>query len=211
MDASEIGVGAVLSQCTSSDNKIHLSTFFSCRLSPTKSNYDIGERELMDIKLALEEWSHWLEGAEHPVLVWTEHKNLSYLQVAKHLNPRQSHWALFFSCFNFSISNRPGSKNIKPDALSRLHSPDESVKESSPILPPTCSTVTITWKIEDVINQALRSKPGPKTSPPNHTYAYASIRAGVIHWFHSAKFSAHPRTSRTTALINHHFWWPSIH
>lgn len=52
-----------LSSVQSSDNKIHLSAFFSCRLSPTKSNYDIGNRELMDIKLTLEEWRHWLEGA----------------------------------------------------------------------------------------------------------------------------------------------------
>ncbi|XP_023191570.1 uncharacterized protein LOC111608961 [Xiphophorus maculatus] len=73
-------------------------------------------------------------------------------------------------------ADRPGSKNIKPDALSRLHSPAESVKESSPILPPTCSTATITWKIEDVINQALRSKPGPKTSPPNHTFLKVDIQ-----------------------------------
>uniref|UniRef100_A0A3B3YQE9 Reverse transcriptase RNase H-like domain-containing protein n=1 Tax=Poecilia mexicana TaxID=48701 RepID=A0A3B3YQE9_9TELE len=94
-------------------------------------------RFLLAIKLVLEEWRHWLEGAEHPVVVWTDHKNLAYLQSARRLNPRQSRWSLFFSRFNLSISFRPGSKNIKPDALSRLYSPDDSEKLPAPILPPS--------------------------------------------------------------------------
>ncbi|XP_043977886.1 uncharacterized protein LOC122833953 [Gambusia affinis] len=31
------------------------------RLSPSERNYDVGDRELLAIKLALEEWRHWLE------------------------------------------------------------------------------------------------------------------------------------------------------
>lgn len=37
--------------------------FFSCGLSPTEGNYDIGDQEV--IKLALEEWRHWLEEANY--------------------------------------------------------------------------------------------------------------------------------------------------
>ncbi|KAL0161196.1 hypothetical protein M9458_044921, partial [Cirrhinus mrigala] len=37
---------------------------------------------------ALEEWQHWLEGAQHPFEVVTDHKNLQYLREAKRLNPR---------------------------------------------------------------------------------------------------------------------------
>lgn len=29
-------------------------------------NYDIGNRKLLAVKLTLEEWRHWLEGATHP-------------------------------------------------------------------------------------------------------------------------------------------------
>lgn len=42
----------------------------------SKRNYDIGNRELLAMKLALEEWHHWLEGAKLPFLVWTDHTNL---------------------------------------------------------------------------------------------------------------------------------------
>ncbi len=63
VDASEVGVGAVLSQRSSSDGKMHPCTYFSHRLSPAERNYDIGNRELLAVKLALEEWRHWLEGS----------------------------------------------------------------------------------------------------------------------------------------------------
>lgn len=62
-----------------------------------------------------------LEGASHPILIFTDHKNLEYLRTAKRLRPRQERWALFFSCFIFHITyHHPGSKNGKPDALSRM-------------------------------------------------------------------------------------------
>lgn len=86
VDASDVGVGAVLSQRSKSDNKIHPCAFFSRQLTPTQRNYDIGNRELLAVKMALEEWRHWLEGAKHPLLIWMDHKNLTYVQEAKRLN-----------------------------------------------------------------------------------------------------------------------------
>ncbi len=68
VDASEVGVGAVLSQRATSDDKVHPCAFFSHRLSPVERNYDIGNRELLAVKLALEEWRHWLEGSGVPFL-----------------------------------------------------------------------------------------------------------------------------------------------
>lgn len=123
VDASDSGVGAVLSQ--QREGELHPCAFFSRCLSPAERNYDVGDRELLAIKLALEEWRHWLEGAAQPFVVWTDHKNLAYLQTAKRLNTQQARWALFFTCFRFSISYRPGSRNVKPDALSQQYSSSE--------------------------------------------------------------------------------------
>ena len=78
----------------------------------------MGNKKLLAVKLALEEWRYLLEGSEHPFQVWTDHKNLTYIQQAKRLNPRQAHWALFFNRSDFNLSYCPGSKNLKPDALS---------------------------------------------------------------------------------------------
>lgn len=69
---------------------LHPCAFFSKKLSPAEQNYDIGNRELLAIKLALEEWRHWLEGVDHPFEVITDRKNLQYLREVKRLNPRQA-------------------------------------------------------------------------------------------------------------------------
>jgi hypothetical protein len=101
VDASEVGVGTVLSQRVGTPPKLLPCGFFSKKLSPAERNYDIGNRELLAIKLAIEEWCHLLEGAHHPFLVLTAHCNLEYLS-AKRLNPRQARWALIFN-FTYCI------------------------------------------------------------------------------------------------------------
>ena len=95
VDASDVGVGAVLSQRSAKDNKLHPCAFLSRKLSASERNYDVGNRELLAIKVALEEWRHWLEGAEQPFLIWMDHKNLEYLRTAKRLNSRQARWLSF--------------------------------------------------------------------------------------------------------------------
>ncbi len=129
VDASTTRVGAVLSQQQGNQARLHPCAFFSWKLSPAKVNYDIGNRELLAIKLALEEWRHWLKGAAHPFIVLTDHKNLQYLHDAKRLNPIQARWALFFTRFNFTISYQPGPKNVKADALSRIYCSSERLEE----------------------------------------------------------------------------------
>lgn len=117
---------------------------FSRRLSPADLNYDIGNRELLAVKLALEEWRHWLEGAKTPFLVWTDHKNLEYIRTAKRLDSRQARWSLFFTRFHSSLSYRPGSHNVKPDALSRQFLREDKPAESPSILPPSCLVASLT-------------------------------------------------------------------
>ncbi|KAI2644120.1 Transposon Tf2-8 polyprotein [Labeo rohita] len=147
VDASTIGVGAVLSQAAGDSSPLHPCAYFSNKLSPAAQNYDVGNQELLSIKLALEEWRHWLEGAKHPFLIITDHKNLQYLREAKRLNPHQARWALFFTRFQFKITYRPGSKNIPADALSRQFS-ENPVTESEPIIPPDLIVSPIQWDID---------------------------------------------------------------
>ena len=77
--ASNVGVGAILSQCSAGDSKVHPCAFYSHRLSPAEQNYDFLVK-LLAVKPALEEWRQWLEGAQVPFQVWKDHKNLEYLQ-----------------------------------------------------------------------------------------------------------------------------------
>ncbi len=41
VDASNVGVGAVLSHCSVSDQRLYPCAFFSCCLTPAEQNYDI--------------------------------------------------------------------------------------------------------------------------------------------------------------------------
>ncbi|KAK7926171.1 hypothetical protein WMY93_008481 [Mugilogobius chulae] len=210
VDASEVGVGGVLSQRSPVDNKVHPCAFLSRKLSPAEQNYDVGNRELLAVKVALEEWRHWLEGAELPFLVWTDHKNLEYIRTAKRLNSRQARWALFFNRFNFTLSYRPGSKNIKPDALSRQFDYTSTERCTSSILPTSCVLGAVTWEIERLVKDATANVPTPAGCPPNRLFVPGNLRSQVIHWAHDSLFSCHPGIRRTCFVLRQRFWWPSL-
>jgi len=74
---------------------------------------------MLAIICALEEWRHFLEGATHPVEIWTDHKNLKYFMTAKKLNRRQACWSLHLARFDFLLHHYPGRTMGKLDALSR--------------------------------------------------------------------------------------------
>lgn len=76
VDTLDSDVWAILSHRSPTDNRLHSCAFFSCCPSSAEKNYEISDKELLAIKLALKEWSHWLEGAKHPFLVLTNHENL---------------------------------------------------------------------------------------------------------------------------------------
>jgi hypothetical protein len=110
---------AVLSQLSPEDGKWHPIAFMSECLSPVECNYKIHDKEMLAIVRALEEWRHFLEGAEHQFEIWTDHKNLEYFRKSKKLNRRQARWSLLLARFDFLMHHRPGSSMGKSDALSR--------------------------------------------------------------------------------------------
>lgn len=170
----------------------------------------MGDRELLAVKMALEEWRHWLEGSELPFLLWTDHKNLKYIQSAKRLNSRQARWALFFGRFNFSLTYRPGSKNTKPDALSRAFTSVGPVTSLDSILPQSCVVGALTWEISNSIREALLEQPDPGSGPPNRQFVPNSVRSQVLQWVHSSRFANHPGANRTLSLLRRHFWSPTM-
>jgi len=123
-DSLDFASGAVLSQKLPGKEKWHPVAFYSKSLSPVEQNYEIHDKEMLAIIRALEEWRHFLEGARHPVEIWTDHKNLEYFMTAKKLNRCQARWSLYLACFDFKLIHHPGCSMGKPDALSRR--PDHS-------------------------------------------------------------------------------------
>uniref|UniRef100_A0A3Q3LFZ5 Gypsy retrotransposon integrase-like protein 1 n=1 Tax=Mastacembelus armatus TaxID=205130 RepID=A0A3Q3LFZ5_9TELE len=206
VDASSAGVGAILSQYQGTPRVLHPCAYFSRKLSSAERNYDIGNRELLAIKLALEEWRHWLEGAAHPFLVLTDHKNLQYLREAKRLNPRQAWWALFFTRINFQIQYR--SKNIKADTLSRLYDEDCDTELPENILPSDVFAAPIQWTSPTLPDPAdQRTPPG---CPPGLQYVPRLQRKSLIHSAHSSVGTGHPGVTATLGLLKGSYWWPNM-
>ena len=126
-DASDYAVGCVLLQ---KNKKGHLKpcAFYSRSLRDAEKNYITYEKELLAIKVAFEEWRHYLEGAPHRIMVISDHQGLESLGEAKVTTQRHARWSIFFRRFKFVIKYRPGSKNLRADALSRRpdYMPDRS-------------------------------------------------------------------------------------
>ncbi|KAK3505817.1 hypothetical protein QTP70_003921, partial [Hemibagrus guttatus] len=210
VDASSSGLGAVLSQRHGEPGKLYPCAFYSRKLTTAEANYDVGNRELLAIKAALEEWRHWLEGARHPFQVLTDHRNLEYLRGAKRLNPRQARWALFFTRFRFMVTYRPGSKNGKADALSRRFEGADEPVLSEPILPPTAILAPVRWNLVEEIQRTHAEEPPPAGCPPTKVFVPPQFRTQVIQWVHEAPSSGHPGVRRSTQLVRRRFWWPSL-
>ncbi|KAL0185658.1 hypothetical protein M9458_017328, partial [Cirrhinus mrigala] len=209
VDASDVGVGAVLSQ-RGPDGKLHPCSFFSRKFNPTQQRYGVGDRELLAIKWALEEWRHWLQGCGDPFTVWTDHQNLTVIRQTKQLNPRQARWALFFEHFNFQLSYRPGSKNSKADAISRQHQRDSTTSEAAPVLPSNVILASLRWGLEERFRQSHSQNPPPSDTPTGRLFVPDTLRQEVLQWGHDSTLAGHPGVQRTITLIARAFWWRTL-
>jgi hypothetical protein len=81
-------------------------------------NYEVYDKEMLAIVRALEEWWHFIQGAEEKVDIYTDHCNSGYFHTAQRLNWCQARWSLFLSQFHFTLTHHPGKLMGKPDALS---------------------------------------------------------------------------------------------
>ena len=87
--------------------------------------------------------------------------NLEYIREARRLNPRQARWAMFFTHFVFTLSYRPGSKNVKADALSRLYDTEERSMDPTPILSASCLVAPVVWELDADIERTSHADPLP--------------------------------------------------
>jgi len=122
-DASVLYKASILSQYEP-DWHWHPRSDYNKRFLPVELNYDVHDKEIVVIVNWFQEWQHFLMGALAEIVVFTNHKNLEYINTPKLLNRRQARWAEILSQFNFKIVYRPGEKNGKADALSHRVDPE---------------------------------------------------------------------------------------
>lgn len=116
-DASDVGLGAVLSQEVGGEE--HPVTYLSRKLSPAERNYSIVERECLAIKWALESLKYYLLGRSFRLI--TDHSPLTWMCQAKERNARVTRWFLTLQNFKFTVEHRAGKLQGNADALSRTY------------------------------------------------------------------------------------------
>ena len=90
-DASDFTTGAVLSILI--DDKWHHIVYSSQCMLPEECNYPIADKEMLSVIQSLEEWRHYLEGANLQFEIWNDHANLQWFMKRQDLNHRQARWA----------------------------------------------------------------------------------------------------------------------
>ncbi|PKI73971.1 hypothetical protein CRG98_005588 [Punica granatum] len=110
-DASNVGIGAVLSQ----EGKP--LAFFSEKLNGPRRNYSTYDKEFYAIVQALANWRHYLISKEF--VLFSDHEALKYINGQHKLNNRHAKWVEFLQAYTFVIKHKSGTQNQVADALSR--------------------------------------------------------------------------------------------
>jgi RNase H-like domain found in reverse transcriptase/Reverse transcriptase (RNA-dependent DNA polymerase)/Integrase zinc binding domain/Aspartyl protease/Chromo (CHRromatin Organisation MOdifier) domain len=115
-DASDFAIGACLAQ--EHDGRWHPVAYHSRGLTTAEGNYDIYDKELLSIVDAFKHWRVYAESSTD-LVVYSDHKNLTYFTTTKQLKKRHVRWSECLSQFKFRIIYTPGRENGRADALSR--------------------------------------------------------------------------------------------
>lgn len=118
VDASATGVGAVLLQ-DGADGISHPVSYFSAKFNCHQMNYSTIEKETLAMLLALQHFYVYVGCTTTPVIVYTDHNPLVFLNKMYNHNQRLMRWALMVQCYNVEIRHKRGSDNVVADALSR--------------------------------------------------------------------------------------------
>ena len=114
-DASEVGLGGVLSQVRAGEE--HPITYISRKLLSNERHYLTVEKEALAIKWSLDKLRYYLLGREFTLV--TDHAPLKWMAGAKDTNARVTRWFLALQDFRFTVDHRPGREHANADALSR--------------------------------------------------------------------------------------------
>jgi hypothetical protein len=155
-DASIHAIGAILSQL-GEDGRRHPIAYYSRKFTPEESRYGTPDQELLAVVFAMEHWRHFLEGAQHQVIVLSDHNNLRWFNSTTKLSRRQTGLWLKLSKFDYVIHHRPGDKN-PADALSRRFDHAREDPEDQGAVP-FLNLAAVTVSASPILNLALTTAP----------------------------------------------------
>ena len=115
-DASETGVGAVLSQ-VQDDGSERVIAYGSRVLTRPERRYCVTRKELLAVVTYVQHFRSYLLGREFQLR--TDHGSLTWLANFREPEGQLARWLEQLQEFHFQIVHRPGKKHLNADALSR--------------------------------------------------------------------------------------------
>ncbi|KAK9694887.1 RNase H-like domain found in reverse transcriptase [Popillia japonica] len=147
-DASDIGLGAVLSQTI--DGQERAINYLSRSLNANERKFSTVEKERLAVLWATEKLRPHIDGSHFTVI--TDHYSLCWLNRLNSPTGRLARWAVQLQQYDYTIIHRKGKFHVVPDALSR------SV--------PKVDLINISADSKD--KYYLRLLDGVKTNPERH-------------------------------------------
>ncbi len=114
-DASDTGIGAVLSQII--DDEEHVVAYGSRVLTKQERRYCVTRRELLAVVHFVKTYRHYLLG--RPFVIRTDHAALRWLKSFKQPEGQVARWLETLDTFDYQLIHRPGKLHANADALSR--------------------------------------------------------------------------------------------
>ena len=119
VDASDVGIGAVLLQAD--NNGIdHSVCYFSKKFNKHQKNYSTIEKEFFALILAIQQFEVYLTLQLHQLLYSVIITLYVFDKKVENKNQRLLRWSLLLQEFNLDIRHIKGKDNMIPDALSRV-------------------------------------------------------------------------------------------
>jgi len=216
VDASDVGTGLMITQIFDGVERPIL--YDSKKFDTAQRNYNTKDRELLAIVNALVKYGYMLK--DKTFNLFTDHKNLLYLENSRDLSKRSERWHEFISPFSFDIKHIKGEDNAIPDMLSRDRSFyvgwDSSL--TNEIIESYNTTVAKDKKFLDAISKrkdveivdGLIFIDGHSVGSkrlvlvdPEHIYK-------ILYEAHSTPYAGHPGRDRLHDKVSQHYYFPKF-
>lgn len=124
VDASGVGVGAVLLQEAQDTGILHPTSYYSARLKSHEASYSTIEKEALALVKALKKFECYLLHHPEAIVVHSDHNPLTFIKQSRLKNQRVMRWALMLQDYNFVLRHVKGVDNMIADCLSRYPGED---------------------------------------------------------------------------------------
>ncbi|KAL7726291.1 hypothetical protein ACLKA6_008470 [Drosophila palustris] len=216
-DASDYGLGAVLTQVV--DGQERIIAYASRKLLKAEMNYSATEKECLAIVWSIRKLQCYLEGYRFDVV--TDHLALKWLNSIESPTGRVARWALELQQFQFDVHYRRGKLNVVADALSRhpLDTFQQAVEAALPCKWIESMRARITEepaKFADYTeeNGQLYRNLGHRADDEDFIPWKLCVPSGhrrrVLQECHDAPTAGHQGVRKTVARLSQRYYWPGM-